>query len=74
MDGDIIFRLCLGETEVYRERATLRNESTNIKGFVAEAEEVVKGHWARLLYLILLMTAFSTLVYPSALFPPCVFS
>ena len=58
----ILFRLCLGETEAYEETATLRNESTNIKSFVAEAEEVLKSHWARLLYLILFMTAFSTLV------------
>lgn len=66
----IIFRLCLGETEAYEERATLRNASTNIKGFFAEAEEVLKRYWVRLLYLILLMTAFSTLVCSFTLFPP----
>ncbi|KAE9379961.1 MFS general substrate transporter [Stipitochalara longipes BDJ] len=61
----IIFRWFLGETEAYEERATIRNASTNIKGFVAEAREVLKSHWVRLLYLILLMTAFSTLSHGS---------
>jgi len=58
----IIFRLCLDETDAYDERVTHRDASTNIQGFVAEAKEALKLYWCRLMYLILLMTAFSTLV------------
>ena len=57
----IIFRWFLGETEAYEERATLRNRRTNIKGFFDEAKDVLRLHWVRLLYLVVLMTAFSTL-------------
>jgi SHS family lactate transporter-like MFS transporter len=65
----IIFRLCLGETEAYQERATLRNEDTNFQGFATEAKEVLKLHWLLLIYLVLFMTAFSATVSLSALHP-----
>jgi SHS family lactate transporter-like MFS transporter len=65
----IIFRLCLPETDAYKERILVRNEKGNIgKTFIAEGRVALKRHWLLLIYLVLLMAGFNFMV--STFLPP----
>ncbi|KAL4876628.1 major facilitator superfamily domain-containing protein, partial [Aspergillus karnatakaensis] len=67
----IVFRLCLPETEAYRERVRMREEVArgggaegegggNVsKTFVREGKVALKRHWLLLVYLVLLMVGFN---------------
>ncbi|KAF4120943.1 MFS transporter, SHS family, lactate transporter [Geosmithia morbida] len=62
----IIFRLCLPETKVYREREVVRG----IKGsaaatFLQEAKVGIKNHWLLLIYMVLLMAGFNFMSHGS---------
>ncbi|PQE07619.1 sugar transporter family protein [Rutstroemia sp. NJR-2017a BBW] len=62
----IIFRLCLPETDAYKERVLVRNERGNIGAtFVAEGKVALKKHWMILIYLILLMAGFNFMSHGS---------
>lgn len=59
----IIFRLCLPETDAYREREMVRKERGNIGGtFIAEGKVALKKHWLILIYLVLLMAGMNFMV------------
>jgi SHS family lactate transporter-like MFS transporter len=59
----IIFRLCLPETQAYRERKRVREAGANIgKTFVNEGKVALKKHWLLLVYLVLLMAGFNFMV------------
>lgn len=59
----IIFRLCLPETDKFKEREAVRNERGNIgKTFIAEGKVALKRHWLLLVYLVLLMAGFNFMV------------
>jgi len=62
----IIFRLCLPETESYKEREVVRNEKGNIGAtFIAEGKVALKRHWLLLIYLVLLMAGFNFMSHGS---------
>jgi len=62
----IIFRLCLPETESYKERELVRKERGNISStFVAEGKVALKRHWKLLIYLVLLMAGFNFMSHGS---------
>ena len=59
----IIFRLCLPETQTFRERQKVRQERGNIAGtFASEGRVALKRHWLLLIYLVLLMAGFNFMV------------
>lgn len=59
----IIFRLCLPETDAFKDRELVRNERGNIgKTFIAEGKVALKRHWLLLIYLVLLMAGFNFMV------------
>ncbi len=59
----IAFRLCLPETEAYREREARRHAIENrTSTFITEGKVCVKRHWILLSYLVLLMAGFSFMV------------
>ena len=59
----IIFRLCLPETKVFRERDVVRQASENVTStFIAEGKVALKRHWILLIYLVLLMSGFNFMV------------
>lgn len=59
----IIFRLCLPETDAYKERVLVRNERGNIGAtFIAEGKVALREHWLLLIYLVLLMAGFNFMV------------
>ncbi|KKK26653.1 carboxylic acid transporter [Aspergillus rambellii] len=63
----IIFRLCLPETNAYRERQAIREE---IRGgvtatFMSEGKVAVRRHWMLLIYLVLLMAGFNFMSHGS---------
>ena len=59
----IIFRLCLPETDAFKERMLVRNEKGNIGAtFIAEGRVALKRHWLLLIYLVLLMAGFNFMV------------
>lgn len=62
----IIFRLCLPETQAYREREAVREAGHNVgKTFIAEGKVALKKHWLLLIYMVLLMAGFNFMVdYP----------
>ena len=62
----IIFRLCLPETNSYRERAAVRKASGNLTStFLAEGRVALKKHWLLLIYLVLLMAGFNFMSHGS---------
>ncbi|RDW80505.1 hypothetical protein BP5796_05203 [Coleophoma crateriformis] len=62
----IAFRLCLPETDTYKERQLVRNEKGNIgKTFLAEGKVALKKHWLLLIYLVLLMAGFNFMSHGS---------
>jgi SHS family lactate transporter-like MFS transporter len=62
----IIFRLCLPETQAYRERQAMRDANPNIsKVFVEEGKVAVKKHWMLLVYMVLLMAGFNFMSHGS---------
>ena len=61
----IAFRLCLPETQSYRERDAVRHAKGNVAStFVAEGKVALKKHWLLLIYLVLLMAGFNFMVRP----------
>lgn len=61
----IAFRLCLPETETYREREAVRKANGNLTStFIAEGKVALKKHWILLVYLVLLMAGFNFMVRP----------
>lgn len=65
----IIFRLCLPETETYRERRALRatdpHDQSLTSTFKAEAKVALRRHWILLIYLVLLMAGFNFMSHGS---------
>jgi len=62
----IIFRLCLPETQAYRERELVRKQQPNIsKIFLAEGKVAVRRHWVLLIYMVLLMAGFNFMSHGS---------
>ncbi|KAF7872652.1 uncharacterized protein EAF02_008723 [Botrytis sinoallii] len=62
----IIFRLCLPETDAYKERVLVRNERGNIGAtFIAEGKVALREHWLLLIYLVLLMAGFNFMSHGS---------
>lgn len=60
----IAFRLCLPETEAFRQRQAIRAE---VRGgvtstFFEEGKVALKRHWLLLIYLVLLMAGFNFMV------------
>lgn len=59
----IAFRLCLPETQSYRQRDAVRQATGNLTStFIAEGRVALKRHWILLLYLVLLMAGFNFMV------------
>lgn len=62
----IIFRLCLPETQAYRERQAAREANPNItQVFVSEGKVALKKHWLLLIYMVLLMAGFNFMSHGS---------
>jgi len=62
----IIFRLCLPETQAYRERQRVREAGANISStFMKEGKVALKRHWLLLTYLVLLMAGFNFMSHGS---------
>lgn len=62
----IVFRLCLPETDAFKEREIVRNERGNIGAtFIAEGRVALKRHWVLLIYLVLLMAGFNFMSHGS---------
>jgi len=62
----IAFRLCLPETNAYRERQRLREETPNAAAmFLEEAKVALKRHWLLLVYMVLLMAGFNFMSHGS---------
>jgi len=63
----IAFRLCLPETNAYRERQAVRESgSPNIGStFIAEGKIALKRHWLLLTYMVLLMAGFNFMSHGS---------
>jgi SHS family lactate transporter-like MFS transporter len=60
----ILFRLCLPETQAFRERQATREEVRGgVTGtFLTEGKVALKRHWLLLIYLVLLMAGFNFMV------------
>lgn len=62
----IVFRLCLPETQAYRERQRIREETPNAaKIFLQEGRVALKNHWLLLIYMVLLMAGFNFMSHGS---------
>lgn len=62
----IAFRLCLPETQTYRQRQAVREGSGNIGGtFLKEGKVALKRHWLLLSYMVLLMAGFNFMSHGS---------
>jgi SHS family lactate transporter-like MFS transporter len=62
----ILFRLCLPETQAYRERKAVREAHPNItKVFVSEGKVALRKHWLLLIYMVLLMAGFNFMSHGS---------
>ncbi|KAJ5640740.1 hypothetical protein N7528_000365 [Penicillium herquei] len=56
----IIFRLCLPETNAFRNRRELHTDQGNIaKKFISDGRKALKDHWLVFIYLVLLSTGFN---------------
>jgi MFS transporter, SHS family, lactate transporter len=59
----IIFRLCLPETQAFRDRVKVREAGHDITHtFIAEGKVALKRHWLLLTYMVLLMAGFNFMV------------
>ncbi len=59
----IAFRLCLPETQAYRDRDVVRHANGSVAHtFVTEGKVALKRHWLLLIYLVLLMAGFNFMV------------
>jgi MFS transporter, SHS family, lactate transporter len=59
----IIFRLCLPETNAYREREKERKANDTLAGtFISEGKVALKRHWVMVIYMVLLMAGFNFMV------------
>lgn len=62
----IAFRLCLGETEAFKERQRVRESGTSVgKTFVEEGKVALVRHWKLLVYMVLLMSGFNFMSHGS---------
>jgi len=62
----ILFRLCLPETQAFRDRQELKKSQGSIAGtFVSEGKAAVRKHWLLLIYLVLLMAGFNFMSHGS---------
>ncbi|RFU28458.1 hypothetical protein B7463_g7896, partial [Scytalidium lignicola] len=62
----ILFRLCLPETDSYKERQAVREERGNISStFIQEGKVALKKHWLLLIYLVMLMAGFNFMSHGS---------
>jgi len=62
----IIFRLCLPETQSFRDRQALRQAQGNIAStFVAEGKVALRRHWLLLTYMVFLMAGFNFMSHGS---------
>lgn len=62
----IIFRLCLPETQAYRDRQAARMANPNItKVFISEGKVALRKHWMLLIYMVLLMAGFNFMSHGS---------
>lgn len=62
----IAFRLCLPETNTFRERQALRQQEGSLAGtFVSEGKVALKKHWMLLIYMVLLMAGFNFMSHGS---------
>ena len=62
----IIFRLCLPETQAYRERQAVRNATGNLTNtFFREGRVALRRHWKLLTYMVLLMAGFNFMSHGS---------
>ncbi|KAL5356767.1 major facilitator superfamily domain-containing protein [Aspergillus floccosus] len=63
----ILFRLCLPETQAFRERQATREEVRGgVTGtFLTEGKVALKRHWVLLIYLVLLMAGFNFMSHGS---------
>lgn len=63
----ILFRLCLPETQAYRERMAVRESGSPSVGstFIAEGKVALKRHWMLLTYMVLLMAGFNFMSHGS---------
>ncbi|KAG9917908.1 sugar transporter family protein, partial [Aureobasidium melanogenum] len=63
----ILFRLCLPETQAYRERQAVRESGSPSLGgtFIAEGKIALKRHWLLLIYMVLLMAGFNFMSHGS---------
>jgi SHS family lactate transporter-like MFS transporter len=62
----IAFRLCLPETNAYRERQRVREATPNAaRVFVDEGRVALRRHWLLLVYLVLLMAGFNFMSHGS---------
>ncbi|KAH8809125.1 carboxylic acid transporter protein-like protein [Xylogone sp. PMI_703] len=62
----IIFRLCLPETDRYKERVAVREEKGNVSAtFIQEGKVALKKHWLLLVYMVLLMAGFNFMSHGS---------
>ena len=63
----IAFRLCLPETQAYRERVALReSRGSGVAGtFIKEGKVALKQHWMVLIYLVCLMAGFNFMSHGS---------
>jgi SHS family lactate transporter-like MFS transporter len=60
----ILFRLCLPETQTFRQRQATRAEVQGgvTSTFLSEGKMALKRHWLLLIYLVLLMAGFNFMV------------
>ena len=63
----ILFRLCLPETNAYRERQALRQaQGPGIAGtFISEGKVALRRHWLLLCYMVALMAGFNFMSHGS---------
>ena len=62
----IAFRLCLPETQAYRERVRAREATGSVTGtFLREGQVALKRHWILLVYLVFIMAGFNFMSHGS---------
>lgn len=62
----ILFRLCLPETQTFRDRMRVREEQGSLAGtFIAEGKVALRRHWLLFIYLVLLMAGFNFMSHGS---------
>jgi SHS family lactate transporter-like MFS transporter len=61
----IIFRLCLPETDAFRERQALKAETDLTHTFINEGKVALRRYWLTLIYLVLLMAGFNFMSHGS---------